>query len=212
MKLIKKIVDFSAKTHVFSLDGLEKGHHKITYRGVPCIKCPFDYVMYQMIINEVKPNLVIEIGTNYGGSAFYMADIMDSIGQGIIHTIDIDDRAYPEVKKHPRVKCFQEGWQSYDLREASGYEKILVFEDSSHDYENTLAAINKFSCLVTINSYLIVEDGIIDALGWTEKYNGGPVKAIKEFLQSHPEFQIDGLFVPNESFQKNKTRAYSTFA
>lgn len=195
MSVIKRIIELSKKEHAYTLSGLEKGHHKITYRGVPCIKCPFDYVMYQMIINDVRPDLIIEIGTNHGGSAYYMADIMNSIGKGVIHTIDIDDRSYPDVKKHTRIKFFQNGWENYDLNQAREYEKIMVIEDASHEYRNTLAAISRFSNLVTIGSYLIVEDGIIDALGWTEQYNGGPVRAIEDFLELHSEFEIDSKWI-----------------
>jgi cephalosporin hydroxylase len=175
----------------FSLQGLERGHHKMTYRGVPCIKCPFDYVMYQMIINELKPDLIIEIGTNHGGSAYYMADLLELLGHGVIHTIDIDDRSYPEAKAHHRIRFFHEGWENYDLSLASGYERVLVIEDASHEYRNTLDAIERFAPLVTVGSWLIVEDGILDDLGWTEQYNGGPVKAIQEFLPRHPEFALD---------------------
>jgi cephalosporin hydroxylase len=192
------------KTISNHLAGLERGHQKITYKSVPCIKCPFDYVMYQMIINEIKPDLLIEIGTNHGGSALYMADIMDSIGKGKIHTIDIDDRSYTEAKAHSRISFFHEGWENYDMDLTKGFQKIMVIEDASHEYKNTLQAIERFAPVVTKDSYLIVEDGIIDALGWTEDYNGGPVKAIKEFLPKHPEFQIDykwiNMFGENATF------------
>jgi cephalosporin hydroxylase len=175
----------------YSLNGIERGHQEITYKGVPCIKCPFDYVIYQMILNEIKPDLLIEIGTNHGGSALYMADIMNTIGKGEIHTIDIDDRSYPEAKEHSRISFFHDGWENYNLELTRKYETILVIEDASHEYKNTLLAIERFAPIVTSGSYLIIEDGIIDALGWTENYNGGPVKAINEFLPKHPEFQID---------------------
>lgn len=175
----------------YSLNGLETGHQKIKYKGVPCIKCPFDYVIYQMILNEIKPDLLIEIGTNHGGSALYMADIMDTIGKGEIHTIDIDDRSYPEAKAHPRINFFHNGWENYNLELTQKFETIMVIEDASHEYKNTLMAIQYFAPVVSKGSYLIVEDGIIDALGWTSEYNGGPVKAIKEFLPKHPEFEID---------------------
>lgn len=176
---------------VYTLKGIDKGHHHITYRGVPCIKCPFDYVMYQMIINEVQPDLIIEIGTNHGGSALYMADILDKIGSGRIHTIDIGDRANDLSKSHNRISFFYEGWEGYDLMQAKGFEKILVIEDGSHEYSSTLGALKKFGPIVTCGSYLIVEDGIIDALGQSEAYNGGPVKAIKEYLANAKEYSID---------------------
>src|SRR5688572_22207012 len=106
MNFIKRLLTNQAKEPSYLLKGIEIGHQKITYRGVPCIKSPFDYVIYQMILNETKPDLVIEIGTKYGGSAFYIADIMDKIGHGMIHTIDITDISYNEVKSHPRIKMF----------------------------------------------------------------------------------------------------------
>ena len=172
------------------LKGLDRGHHKITYRGVPCIKCPMDYVMYQMIIEEVAPDLIIEIGTNEGGSALYFSDLLRIYGKGEIHTIDIDDRVAPLVKKQDNIRLFSEGWEKYDLALAEKFEKILVIEDSSHTYANTLAAIKRFAPVVTPGSYLIVEDGIIDALGLSAKYGGGPVKAIKEFLPDHSNFEL----------------------
>jgi cephalosporin hydroxylase len=174
----------------FSLDGVYNGHYNITYRGVECIKCPFDYVLYQMIIQEVKPDLIVEIGANNGGSAYYMADLLEVIGHGQIHSIDIVDKVSDQVKSHPRIRFFFEGWENYDLKQATG-DRILVIEDSSHQYENTLGAINRFAHLVTVGSYLIVEDGIISDLGFSNEFNGGPVRAIEEFLPNHPEFVLD---------------------
>lgn len=204
MKLFKKILSKKLIRSRYSVKEIATGHHQVTYRGVPCIKCPFDYVMYQMILQELQPDLLIEIGTNYGGSALYMADIMDKIGNGQLHTIDIDDRSYPLTKQHSRIQFFHTGWEDYDINLVKGYKKIMVIDDASHEYKNTLAAIEKFCSLVSVGSYLIVEDGIIDALGQTKLYKGGPVKAIKEFLPMHPEFEIDyrwiNMFGENATF------------
>lgn len=62
------MISFSKQKN-FTLKDIDAGHHKVTYKGVPAIKCPFDYVLYQMIITEIKPDLIIEIGTNKGGSS-----------------------------------------------------------------------------------------------------------------------------------------------
>ena len=67
------------------LKSIEKGHLSTTYRGVTMHKCPFDVTMYQMIINEIKPDLIIEIGTFKGGGALYYADLLDIIGKGSSH-------------------------------------------------------------------------------------------------------------------------------
>jgi len=185
------------------LEGIDRGHHNITYRGVNCIKCPMDYVLYQMIIGAVRPDLIIEIGTNEGGSALYMSDLLQLYGFGTIHTIDIDDRVHPLVKQQQNIQRFSGGWAAYDLDRARKYKKVLVIEDSSHAYANTLDAITYFAPVVSPESYLIVEDGIVDALGRSEEFGGGPVKAIREFLETHPQFRPDLAW--SDFFGKNAT-------
>jgi cephalosporin hydroxylase len=175
----------------FDTQSLFAGHNKVTYRGVRTAKCPFDYVMYQMLVWELKPDLIIEIGTNKGGSALYLADLLNLIGKGIVHTIDITDEADAIVRDHPRIKIFTGGYQGYDLSLANGYSNVLVIEDGSHQYADTLAIMKKFAAVVSLNSYLIIEDGIINELKLSAEYNGGPLKAIGEFLPAHPEFEID---------------------
>jgi cephalosporin hydroxylase len=190
-----------------TIESINKGHHKVTYRGVKAIRCPFDYVLYQMIIVEVQPDLIIEIGTRKGGGAFYMADLLDSIGHGIIHTIDIVDEVESIVKKHSRINFFTDGWSGYDLDLTKDYDKILIIEDASHMYEDTIGVLNKFHSIVSKDSYLIVEDGIINELGLEKNYNGGPLKAIREFMPQHPEYVVDrhwcDMFGKNATFNVN---------
>jgi cephalosporin hydroxylase len=193
----KKKVEFNSSTVYY-------GHHHITYRGIKAIKCPFDYVIYQMLIFELRPDLIIEIGTNRGGSTLYMADLLNLLGFGEIHTIDIlKDEIDPLVSSNPRIRRFTDGYQGYNLELAKGFEKVLVIEDGSHTYEDTLNAIIKFSPVVPKDSYLIVEDAIITELGLEEKFNGGPQKAIDEFLQNNDDFVIDRKWC--DMFGKNAT-------
>ena len=190
-----------------SVKSIDEGHHKVSYRGVKAVRCPFDYVMYQMILTEVKPDLVIEIGTRKGGGAYYIADLLETLGKGIVHTIDILDEVEPVVKNHERIKFFFNGWEGYDMELAKKYKQILIIEDASHLYEDTLGALKKFHEIVPLGSYYIVEDGIINDLGLEMKYNGGPIKAIREFLQSHPEYIVDrrwcDMFGTNATFNVN---------
>ena len=184
-----------------------EGHYKITYRGVTTIKCPFDYVIYQMIIYALRPDLIIEIGSNKGGSALYMADIMGIIGFGIVHAIDIIDDFDKLVKEHPRINTYSNGFQNYNLNEILDYNKILIIEDASHMYKDSLDCLIKFSPIVSVGSYYIVEDGIVDDLGMHKQFKGGPQKAISEFLRQNNNFEIDkhwcNLFGRNATFNVN---------
>lgn len=190
-----------------SIKTIDAGHHNVTYRGVKAVRCPFDYLMYQMIISEIKPDLIIEIGTRIGGGAYYLADLLDNLGKGIVHTIDIVDEVDPIVKKHKRIKFFTEGWANYNIEIAKKYDKILIIEDASHMYKDTIGVLNKFHELVSLESYFIIEDGIINELGLEKKYDGGPLRAIREFLPNHPEYVVDrkwcDMFGKNATFNVN---------
>jgi cephalosporin hydroxylase len=184
------------------------GHQKITYRGIKAIRCPFDYVMYQMIINEVRPDLIIEIGTQQGGSAVYFSDLMDALQiDGEIHSIDVHDGASKNIKDFKRIKLFTEGREKYNLQLTDKFSRILVIEDAAHTYDCTIGAMEKFASIVTKYSYMIVEDGIVNELGRKKEFRGGPLRAIREFLPKHPESTVDrkwcDMFGHNATFNVN---------
>lgn len=210
LNTIRKLFRFIPKEEKveLSLEGLNKGHHKVTYKGIKAIRCPFDYVIYQMIIGEVKPDLIIEIGSHEGGGAIYLSDLLKAYNiDGEIHTIDIHDNAKKNLINYPNIKFFGNGAENYDIALAKKFKTILVIEDAAHTYECSKEAINKFASLVTVGSYLIVEDGIVNELGIEKEYGGGPLKAIREFLPSHPEFMVDrkwcDMFGKNATFNVN---------
>ena len=190
----------------FNLNTVNENHGRVTYRGVPMIKCPFDYVIYQMILNDVKPDLVIEIGTNTGGCALYLADIVEKFG-GQVHTIDIEKRIDPRVLGQNNIKYFTDGYEGYDLRNAANFKNILVIDDGSHQYQDVLDALKKFSPIIATGSYFIVEDGIINEIGEERRHHGGPLKAIREFMKGNREFIVDrswcDFFGVNATFNVN---------
>lgn len=197
------------------LSGIFYGHDKIKYREIPLAKCPFDYVIFQMIINEIKPDLIIEIGTSEGGSAVYMADLLDIIGNGMIHTIDIKEKIDSELfNEHQRIKYFNQGYQNYDIKNAIGYDTILVIDDGNHAYGYVLESLNKFQNLVSIGSYFIIEDGITQELIkqkiFTQDFwDGGPLRAIGDFLNLNDNFIIDRKWC--DFFGKNATFCINGF-
>ena len=161
-----------------------------------------------MIINEVKPDLIIEIGTNHGASSLYMADMLDLLGNGMIHTMDIMEYPMdPLIVNHPRIKRFLGGFIDYDLKNAEGYNNILVIDDGSHLYSHVKMAMDKFKDLVSVNSYFIIEDGALNHIGLEKDYDGGPLRAIGEFLPDNLNFQIDrkwcDFFGKNATFNPN---------
>jgi cephalosporin hydroxylase len=197
------MLGFKSDTN-YKLQDIYRGHHQVTYKGVPAIKSPFDYVLYQMLIFNLKPDLILEIGTNKGGSTLYLADLLELNGSGMIHTVDLPANHEDQLlHQHPRIRVFKTGFEQYDTGLLQNAGTVLVIEDGSHQYRDSLACLEKFAPFVTKDAYYIVEDGIVNELGMGKEFNGGPAKAIHEYLQQHPEFIIDRRYC--DFFGKNAT-------
>jgi cephalosporin hydroxylase len=164
------------------------------YFGVKILKSPFDFWIYQELIFEIQPDVIIEIGNFAGGHALALAHILDNIGNGRVIGLDINHEYVPSiVKQHPKITLITgdacENFQKVkDLIKENN--KVLIIEDSSHTYENTLNVLRTFSPLVTKESWFIVEDSICHH-GLDIGPYPGPYEAIEEFIKETDEFEID---------------------
>ncbi len=162
--------------------------------GVPLIKCPLDLWIYQEILYDegTRPDLIVETGTMRGGSAHFLASIMDVVGSGRIVTVD--NRFLEERPQHPRITYLTGSSTDPDIvrrvREAvEPGERVMVILDSKHDKEHVLGELEAYADLVTEGNYLIVEDTNINS--WRGYYKPGPLEAVREFLSRDDSFVID---------------------
>ena len=155
------------------------------------IKCPINYDIYQGIIFGIKTDLVIEIETNKGDGALCIAGLEEIVGKGIVHTIDINNKEETIIKDHKCIKCFFYGYANYDLSINKNFEKIMIIENASHYYIDSLNWLKKIGIIIIKGSFYIVEDGIINKLKFRKAYNGWPLKVINEFLETSNQFIND---------------------
>jgi cephalosporin hydroxylase len=152
--------------------------------------------------------LIIETGIAHGGSLIYYASILELIGNGQVLGIDIDIRKHNklEIEKHPMFKRIRmiEGSPIDDSiaehvrKIASGKEKIVVCLDSNHTHEHVLRELELYAPLVSVNSYIVVFDTIVEKLPegyFTQKRPWGvgnnPRTAVDKFLEGNSSFVID---------------------
>ncbi len=157
-------------------------------------KIPFDLWLYQEIIHEIKPDLIIETGTDYGGSALYLAHLLDISGKGKVITIDIRDRE--NKPHHERIEYILQSSVDVSLveylkKEAEKVNTVMVILDSDHSEKHVYQELQLLSPLVTIGSYLIVEDGNINGHPVARGCAGGPYEAILRFLSENKYFEHD---------------------
>lgn len=163
------------------------------YLGVRLLKCPTDLWTYQEIIHATRPELIVETGTAYGGSALYLAHLCAATGTGRVVTVDIDPK--PDRPAHERITYLSGSSTSTVIverirREAEG-KRVMVILDSDHRRAHVLEEMQLYSPLVTPGCYLIVEDTNINGHPVLPEHGPGPVEAVREFLKSAPHFKVD---------------------
>jgi cephalosporin hydroxylase len=166
---------------------------RATWLGAQALKNPLDLWVYQEIMAETQPELIVETGTYRGGSALFLASMCDLLDVGEVVSIDVepvrDD--YPE---HPRI-TYLGGRSSTDpdvvdeIRERVAGRNVLVILDSDHSQAHVEAELEVYAPLVPIGCYLVVEDSNIGRI--RKDLMPGPLEAIETFLANSDSFEID---------------------
>lgn len=167
---------------------------KNTYwMGVPTQKCPLDLWVYQEILHEIRPDVLIETGTLRGGSALFFASMFDLLGKGRVITIDVHEQERPQ---HNRIRYVTGSSTSEQIVSAvrqliSADEKIMVVLDSDHTAAHVLGEMQAYGPLVVPGSYMIVEDTNVNGRPVLPDFGPGPAEAVEEFLRVEQGFVQD---------------------
>jgi cephalosporin hydroxylase len=166
----------------------------VTWLGRPIWQNVLDVWVLQETIAELRPAVIIESGTNRGGSALFMAHLFDLLGDGRVITIDIEKQ---HTVTHPRITFLTGDSVSpatlAAVRDALGAPAgpVMVILDSDHRQQHVAAEMEAYAPFVTSGSYMLVQDGVIDVLPSFRRGRPGPRPAITDFVLRHPEFAID---------------------
>lgn len=186
-----KIVD---GYHIWYTRNDHATYNNTRWLGVETQQCPLDMWVYQEMLSEVKPDVMIEAGTYQGGSALYFASIFDLLQRGRVITIDIED--FPNRPKHSRITYLLGSSTSDEIvaqvkNLIKPGERVMVILDSDHHQAHVLNELRRYSPLVSAGSYLIVQDTHFNGHPILPKFGPGPMEAVQEFLRSNADFQPD---------------------
>jgi cephalosporin hydroxylase len=166
----------------------------LSWLGYHVLKCPMDLWAYQEILVETAPDVIIETGTRYGGSAAFLASMCDLLGRGRVVTIDI--KQLSGQPRHPRIDYVlgsspSEAVLTQVRRRITPGERVMVILDSDHRRDHVLQELQVYHPLVSPGCYLIVEDTIVNGHPTWPDHGPGPMEAVEAFLPDHPEFHVD---------------------
>jgi cephalosporin hydroxylase len=163
------------------------------WQGIHVEKCPLDLWVYQEIVFELRPDLIVETGTRHGGSALFFAHLCDILGHGRIVTVDIDALAN---QPHNRITYIAGSSTDPSIvarvaEHAAGLERVMVILDSDHSEQHVLDELEAYASLVTPGSYLVVEDTNVNGHPAYPSHGPGPAEALTRFLATSDVFEVD---------------------
>jgi cephalosporin hydroxylase len=166
------------------------------WMGVEMQKCPMDLWIYQEIVYECRPDLVIECGTWKGGSALYLANLCDILQHGMVLTIDVN--RWVGFPIHSRIIYLTGDTVSKEIVKqvkefAGGFRNVMVVLDSDHTKPHVLKELEIYSGFVTPRQYLIVEDCNIHGHPVRDDLPAGPYEAVETWLPKNQDFVRDKM-------------------
>tara|TARA_B110000503_G_scaffold112537_1_gene168772 strand:- start:760 stop:1527 length:768 start_codon:yes stop_codon:yes gene_type:complete len=200
-----------------------KYSYNFSWLGRRAIQFPNDTWAMQELIWDIKPDLIIETGIAHGGSLIFSAsmlallDYTDAVHNKTILDpkkskrkvigidIDIRDHNRDLINAHPlshKIEMIQGSSIAKEVVEevhqkAEGFGTILVCLDSNHTHDHVLEELEAYSNLVSINSYLVVFDTVIeymDEASFSDRPWGvgnNPKTAVDKFIAGNTNFEID---------------------
>ena len=173
------------------------------YKGIKTSKWPCDAWIYQELIFERKPTVIIEIGNFHGGSTVMLADYLDLFSEnsrGVIG-VDIDHKQLESRSlKDSRIQWVDGDGKSDEVFHAvcallKPDDRVMVIDDSNHEPDHSYQVLKKFSPLVSVGQYFIMEDTVVGPGNIIPKMHReyGADWAVREFMKDNTEFKIDHM-------------------
>src|SRR3954454_23281493 len=160
------------------------------WMGARSLKNPLDAWVYQEILYEVRPEVVVELGSAFGGSTLFLCHMLDLIGLDA-RVVSVDHAHSELAAEHPRIEKVTGNTRDPDViarvRLLCKGRRGLVIHDADHSADAVIEDLRNYAPLVAPGSYLIVEDGVQDFLSGLD----GPAAAVNRFLAESPDFHVD---------------------
>jgi len=164
------------------------------WMGHTMMQNPLDAWVLQETLAELKPELLIESGTHKGGSSLFYAHLFDILDHGEVITIDVQKM---HELSHSRVSYLLGSSIDPDIVEqvrqaaAACTGPVMVILDSAHSEAHVLRELECYAPMVTVGSWCVVQDAVIDTMWMFRDWRPGPLGAIKRFMAGNTEFELD---------------------
>lgn len=178
---------------------------RVSQNAEGCVKTVNDLARYRHVLDAYRPTMIIETGTFSGKSARWFSQWCPVI------SIDNDHRNLdPLIRDAVRTPAkpfnhvdFVMGDSTnarvvatvYDMVGDPDRHRIFVVLDSDHSGLHVMKELTLYSSLVSVGSYIVVEDTIVRWCPWEQipegPYVGSPLDAVELFMQSQVDMAAE---------------------
>lgn len=172
----------------------------VSWRGVPLRKDPWDMTLYPMLLWELRPRTIIELGAAAGASALWMADLTTAF-QLETRIISVEVFMEEIQVRDPRIEfvkydLFEIGFEPFPVDLSELPHPWLVTEDT---HSNIVRVLEHFDHHIIPGDYLMVED----------TYSPATHDSLDQFMQKHgSRYRVDTHYVDN--FGYNNTSCWNS--
>jgi cephalosporin hydroxylase len=200
-------------TRIVTKVAANEGWYRQSWLGAPIWQLPDDLMLLQRIVAGIRPALIVETGTKYGGSALFFASLLEllDLPQSRIITVDIceTEAARQLLSSHRLGRYVQERLVASSLdpavlatiaaaAAAAAEGPVLVFLDDWHGGDHVLAELHAYGPHVGPDGLLVVSDTTFADLA------GTPVAPFRSLQHSNPRSAIDAFLLANADFERTE--------
>jgi hypothetical protein len=162
------------------------------WHGLPLIKSIYDLAIYMALLQELRPQTIVEIGSGSGGSALWFADMLETLDiTPHIHSVDLQAPTLERAGVH-----FYSG-DCHAIESVLAIEEMrtwpspwLVVEDA---HVNVGGVLRHLDQAIWPGSYIVVED------------SRGKRRTLRSFIADCDRYSLDTDYT--DFFGRNATSA-----
>ena len=174
--------------------------HSLAWRdtrwlGRPVQTPPTDLLIYQELVERVRPDWIVETGARNGGRALFLASVCELLGHGQVLSIDV--KLHEDRANHPRLVYLEGRYQDDELqrrvRETVGpsSRNLVILGSRPGSNLRIEGEFEAYQDLVAVGSYAVVEYTIVNGHPVWPAFGPGPAEAAKRILARHRDFAVD---------------------
>ncbi len=165
-----------------------------TWLGRRVTTAPTDLLAYQEVVSKIRPDWIVETGTGDGGRTLFLASMCDLVDHGRI--VSVDSVLAEDLPEHRRIR-YQRGnaHQAVTVERVvgdieEGATVMVVIGTCANRFETT-KQFEQYSPLVTVGSYVVITDTIVNGHPVWPGFGPGPAESVKQILPRFGDFVAD---------------------